>query len=211
MDLVALLSSLGTVFLVEMPDATFLAILVLATRYRALLVWIGAAAAFTIQTGVAVALGTVATLLPRTPMLIIVGCLFIIGAVMLFREAREHQTDDDAEAEELAEAEQKVSAKAKPATGGKVIAISFVVLLFAEFGDLSHLLIISLVARYEAPIEVFSGALLALLIVAALAVTAGQALLKLIKLHIVFYLGAVLCLLLAAGVAWDVLTDTGVI
>lgn len=204
MDLLALLLTFGTVFLVEMPDTTFLATLVLATRYRPLLVWIGVAAAFTVQTAIAVALGTAVTLLPRTPVTILAGCMFMIGAIMLIREAREHQREANAEEEELAEAEEAVAAKAKPTTGFRVIVTSFVVLLFAEFGDLSHLLVISMVARYQSPVEVYVGALAALLTVGALAVLVGRALLRMIKLHWVFYAGAGVCLLLVVGVVVDI-------
>ena len=41
MDPVAVVVTFGTIFLVELPDKTFLATLVLATRYRPLFVWIG--------------------------------------------------------------------------------------------------------------------------------------------------------------------------
>ena len=42
------------IFPVEFPDKTFVATLVLATRFRPLLVWIGVASAFLVQTIVAV-------------------------------------------------------------------------------------------------------------------------------------------------------------
>ncbi|GAB3711699.1 TMEM165/GDT1 family protein [Nocardiopsis nanhaiensis] len=204
MDLLALVLTFGTVFLAELPDTTFLATLVLATRYRPLLVWFGAAAAFTVQTGVAVALGSAVTLLPRTPVAVVAGCLFLVGAVLLFREAREHHREADAGEEELAEAEEAVAARAKPATGFRVITTSFVVLLFAEFGDPSQLLTISLAARFGAPAEVYAGALAALLVVAALAVLVGRRLLRVVKPHWAFYAGAAICLLLVAGVVWEV-------
>ena len=47
----------GAIFVVELPDKTFLATLVMATRYRPLLVWIGVSLAFAVQTIVAVLLG----------------------------------------------------------------------------------------------------------------------------------------------------------
>lgn len=203
MNLLAFLVTFGTVFLVEMPDTTFLATLVLATRYRPLFVWIGAAMAFTVQTAIAVALGTAVTLLPRTPVTILAGCMFLIGAIILIREARERQRNTKAEEEELAEIKETVMAKAKPTTGVRAIVTSFVVLLFAEFGDLSHLLIISMVARYQAPVEVYAGALAALLMVAALAVLVGKALMRVGKLHWVYYAGAVVCLVLVIGTALE--------
>ncbi len=50
---------------------------------------------------------------------------------------------------------------------------SFLVLFAAEWGDLSQLLTLTLVARYEDPVSVFVGALGALLTVSALAVPRG--------------------------------------
>ena len=41
------------IFPVELPDKTFVATLVLATRFRPLLVWIGVASAFLVQTALA--------------------------------------------------------------------------------------------------------------------------------------------------------------
>lgn len=204
MDMLAFLVTFGTVFLVEAPDTTFLATLVLATRYRPLLVWVGAALAFTVQTAIAVALGTAVTLLPRTPVTVLAGIMFLIGAIILIREAREHQLNSQAGDEELAEVRETVIAKAKPTTGLRAIVTSFVVLLFAEFGDLSHLLIISMVARYQSPVEVYTGALAALLMVAALAVLVGKTLMRVGKLHWVFYSGAGVCLVLLVGTALEV-------
>jgi len=63
-DPVAVVVTFGTIFLVELPDKTFLATLVLATRYRPLFVWIGVSLAFAVQTVVAVLLGHAASFLP---------------------------------------------------------------------------------------------------------------------------------------------------
>ena len=53
------------IFPVEFPDKTFVATLVLATRFRPLLVWIGVASAFLVQTIVAVVAGQLLTSPPR--------------------------------------------------------------------------------------------------------------------------------------------------
>ena len=55
---------------------------------------------------------------------------------------------------------------------------SFLVLFAAEWGDLSQLLTISLVGRYDDPVAVFLGAWGALLTVSGLAVVAGRYLLR---------------------------------
>ena len=65
MDLVVVAIAFGAIFVVELPDKTFLATLVLATRYRPLFVWIGVGLAFAVQTVVAVLLGHAASFLPE--------------------------------------------------------------------------------------------------------------------------------------------------
>lgn len=180
MDLAAVVLTFGAIFVVELPDKTFLATLVLATRYRPLLVWIGVGLAFTVQTGVAVALGHAASLLPTDVVRTATVVLFVAGAVILFREGRSHQQA----------AEDEYAERARPATGLKAVGASFLVLFAAEWGDLSQLLTLSLVARYEAPVSVFVGALAALLTVSGLAVLVGRNLLRWIPLHVLHYVGA---------------------
>ena len=79
-----------------------------------------------------------------------------------------------------------------------MILASFLVLFAAEWGDLSQLLTLSLVARYDDPLSVFIGAWGALLTVSGLAVIAGRVLLRYIPLHVLHYIGAGVCLVLAA-------------
>ena len=57
-------TTFGAIFVVELPDKTFIAALVLSTRYKPLAVWIGVGLAFGVQTLVAVTAGALATLLP---------------------------------------------------------------------------------------------------------------------------------------------------
>ena len=187
MDWTALALTFGAIFVVELPDKTFLATLVLATKYRPILVWIGVGAAFAVQTTVAVLLGHAASFLPEKVVHSVALLMFLAGAVILIREGRSHQ---QASGEEFAEG--------ASATGFRAVLASFLVLFAAEWGDLSQLLTISLVARYEAPVSVFVGALSALLVVSGLAVLAGRTLLRFVSLHVLHYVGAGVCLLLAA-------------
>ena len=199
MDLAAVALTFGAIFLVELPDKTFLATLVLATKYRPVLVWIGVGLAFTVQTGIAVALGHAASLLPEAAVRSVAVVLFLAGAVILVREGRSHQQERGEESgEEYAEG-------ARPVHGLRAVGASFLVLFAAEWGDLSQLLTLSLVARYEAPFSVFVGALGALLTVSALAVLVGRSLLRWIPVHVLHYLGAAVCLVLAALTTLDLL------
>jgi putative Ca2+/H+ antiporter (TMEM165/GDT1 family) len=199
MDVAAIALTFGAIFLVELPDKTFLATLVLATRYRPVLVWIGVGLAFAVQTTVAVLLGHAASFLPETVVEVAAGLMFLVGAGLLLREAREHRRE--AEADDGS----SYMERAKPATGLGAVVASFLVLFAAEWGDLSQLLTISLVARYEAPFEVWLGALGALLTVSGLAVVVGRWLMQRVRLDVLFTLGAAVCLVLAGLVAWNLL------
>ena len=192
-DLAVLALTFAAIFVVELPDKTFLATLVLSTKYRPLYVWIGVGLAFTVQTGVAVALGKAAAFLPETAVHLLALGMFLIGAVILFREGRSHHRDTG---EEYVE-------QAGEVHGARVILASFLVLFAAEWGDLSQLLTLSLVAKYDDPVSVFVGALGALLTVSALAVLVGRSLLRVLSLHALHYIGAAVCVLLAALTAYE--------
>ena len=194
-DLVVVALTFGAIFVVELPDKTFIATLVLSTRFRPLLVWLGVGLAFTVQTGVAVALGHAASFLPQDAVRVLALLMFLAGAVILFREGRSHQV---ASGEEFA-----AKAGSQDTTGFRAVVASFLVLFAAEWGDLSQLLTLTLVARYEDPVSVFIGALGALLAVSGLAVLIGRALLRVVPLHPIHYVGAAVCLVLAALTAYE--------
>ena len=192
-DLVVLALTFGAIFVVELPDKTFLATLVLSTKYRPLFVWIGVGLAFAVQTGVAVTLGKAVSFLPQDLVRGLAMLLFLLGAVILFREGRSHHRESG---EEFVE-------KAGDPHGARVILSSFLVLFAAEWGDLTQLLTVTLVAKYDAPATVFVGALAALLTVSGLAVVAGRALMRVVPLHALHYVGAGVCLLLAGLTGYE--------
>lgn len=198
MDPVVVALTFFGIFLVELPDKTFIATLVMSTRMRPLFVWIGVGLAFLVQTLVAVLLGKAASFLPDDVVHVAAAAMFLLGAIILLREAR---TAD----EEEAETEREYAEKAGVAHGLRVILTSFVVLFAAEWGDLSQLLTISLVAKYDEPLSVFLGAWGALLAVSGLAVLVGRALLARMRLSLLHQIGAAVCLLLAAITVWELL------
>jgi len=196
MDLAVVALTFGAIFVVELPDKTFIATLVLSTKFRPVLVWIGVGLAFAVQTTVAVALGHAASFLPEGVVRTVALLLFLAGAVILFREGRSHHV---ASGDEYA-------AKARDVTGIRAVGASFLVLFAAEWGDLSQLLTLTLVARYEDPLSVFAGALGALLAVSGLAVLVGRALLRVVPLHALHYAGAAVCLVLAGLVGYELVS-----
>ncbi|WP_457207945.1 TMEM165/GDT1 family protein [Nocardioides sp. P5_C9_2] len=196
MDLVVVALTFAAIFVVELPDKTFIATLVLSTKFRPLFVWIGVGLAFLVQTLIAVLLGKAASFLPETIVHVAAALMFLVGAVILLREARSADAAEEGEEEDFA-------AKAGEAQGLKVILTSFLVLFAAEWGDLSQLLTLSLVAKYDDPVSVFIGAWGALLAVSGLAVIVGRVLLSRIRLSVLHYLGAAVCVLMACLTVWE--------
>jgi len=186
-------AAFALIFPVEFPDKTFVATLVLATRFRPLLVWIGVSSAFLVQTVVAVLLGSALAALPRTPVEVLSMLLFLVGGFVLLRGAS-HADEEEAEAE--AEFTEVAESKAG-ATGFKAIVTSFLVLFLAEWGDLSQLLTANLVIRYGEPLSVGVGAFLALATVSGLAAALGHQLLRRVKLATIRRIGGGVCLALA--------------
>ena len=163
------------IFPAELPDKTFIATLVLSTRYRRLAVWLGVAAAFAVQTAIAVAAGGLLSLLPQRLVLGITFVLFLAGAILMLVSGLRARTAEAAV--EAAEAEEFEESAARHSGGSssllRVSAMSFVVLFTAEWGDLSQILTAGLAARTAEPLAVYLGAWLALITVAAIAVIIG--------------------------------------
>ena len=177
-------TTFGLVFPAELPDKTALASLMLGSRYRPIYVYAGVAVAFAIHVLLAIAAGSLLTLLPHRELSVIVAALFGLGAVLLVRGRDE--------ADIVAKAERETSP-----TFLRVAATSFAVILVAEFGDLTQILIVNLAARYHEPFAVGSGALLALLAVAALAITGGRGLLRFVPARTITLIGAATMAILA--------------
>src|SRR3954447_12702588 len=167
------LTVFALIFPAELPDKTFVATLVLSTRYPGWPVFVGVAAAFIVQTTVAVAAGGLISLLPARPVHAFTALMFAIGAVLMLRSKSEAAEEEREVTAELAE---------EPATASfrRAALTSFGVLFAAEWGDLSQVLTASFAAKYGDPAAVFVGALLALWMVAALAIAGGRTLLRVV-------------------------------
>ncbi len=153
----------AVIFLIELPDKTALAALVLATRHRPFPVFVGVAGAFTIQSVVAVAAGSVLGLLPHEPIRIGAGLLFLVMAALLVRQNLKPL--ESVRRPDLERAERPHR---------RTFVTAFLVVFLAEWGDLSQLATAALQARYDAAVVVFAAATLALWTVSAIAVTLGN-------------------------------------
>ncbi|GGP55241.1 TMEM165/GDT1 family protein [Streptomyces abikoensis] len=173
----------GVIFLAELPDKTALASLMLGTRYRASYVFAGVAAAFLVHVALAIAAGSLLTLLPHRLLQAIVGVLFLAGAAMLLLKK-----DDD---------EEEIT---KPADQSfwKVSGAGFMLILVAEFGDLTQIMTANLAARYDDPVSVGVGATLGLWAVAGLGIAGGKTLMRYVPLTLITKIAALVMLALAA-------------
>ncbi|MFE0723044.1 TMEM165/GDT1 family protein [Streptomyces rochei] len=178
----------GVVFLAELPDKTALAGLVLGTRYRASYVFAGVAAAFLLHVVLAVAAGSVLTLLPQQIVHAITGVLFLGGAAVLLMKKDE---DED----EIRKPEDQ--------SFWKVSGAGFMLILVAEFGDLTQIMTANLAARYDDPLSVGLGAVLALWAVAGLGIVGGKALMKRVPLALITKIAALLMLGLGVWSLWE--------
>jgi len=202
----------GVILVAELPDKTALASLVLGSKYRAVHVFVGVAAAFLVHVVLAITAGSLLGLLPHRAVDAAVAVLFALGAVLMLRRRDDDARTGQARAEGPAplssapltsqdqHSQLGVATRVRPtrARSGfwSVAASSFLVVFVAEFGDLTQLATANLAAKYQDPLAVGVGAVLGLWAVGALAITGGRQLLRLIPFTwIVRTAGAVMIIL----------------
>jgi putative Ca2+/H+ antiporter (TMEM165/GDT1 family) len=186
------LLAFGVVVLVELPDKTLVATLVLSTRYRPRPVLLGVAAAFAVQCAIAATAGGLLTLLPRRAVEAVVAGLFAVGAVLLLRESLGEEDDV-----ELAERRESMPA-------ARIALTAFGVLFAAEWGDASQIATAGLVARQgdlARSVAVALGAWLALVVVATIAAVAGRVVVRRVPLRLIHRLAGALFAILAVVAA----------
>jgi putative Ca2+/H+ antiporter (TMEM165/GDT1 family) len=174
------LTVFGLIFVAELPDKTMIATLIMGSRYRPVLVWLGAIAAFFVHATLAVAAGQLLQLLPHRWVEAVTALLFAGGAVYLLVVP---------EKVEEKEGEQEADSARR---GLRTVGAAFVVIFIGEFGDLTQILTANLAAKYHAPVAVFIGAYGALVTVAALGAFGGRALLRYLPLGVIRKGGGVL-------------------
>lgn len=188
MNFAALLTTLGVVFLAELPDKTAIASLILGTKYRTSWVFAGVATAFLLHVILAVAAGSLLSLIPHRPLQAIVAVLFLLGAILMLRSHGKEEGEEEAEeAPDLGE----------NAGFAKVAWVSFGVIMVAEFGDLTQIVTANLAAKYGDPLAVGIGATLGLWAVGLLAILGGRGLLKVLPLHVIVRVAAAVMVVLA--------------
>lgn len=185
-ELGVIATAFGLIFVSELPDKSAIASLVLGTKYPWRWVFAGVGTAFFLHVVIAVAAGSVLALLPAKPLEAVVAVLFLIGAVLIWREGMDDEDDEvDAEEAEL---------DAVPDNVGfwKVSSLGFGVIFVAEWGDLTQIMTANLAAKYESPVSVIIGATLGLWGVALLAMLGGRSLLRVLPMKWITRVAAVI-------------------
>lgn len=209
MNLAIAATTLALIIPAELPDKTFISCVVLSSRYRPFYVWVGAASGLVVQAAIAVVAGKLLTLLPHTAVQSVVAALFLAGAAyMLFVPEKVQES----EGKEIAEVEGGIvdggaaggaagsaagSAVSDTAPGPpkvprltgpppwRIILSTFGIIVLAEFGDITQVLIANLTAHYRDPVSVFAGAAVGFCIVAVIGVMAGAILTRRVPLALV--------------------------
>ncbi|MDF5725772.1 MAG: TMEM165/GDT1 family protein [Rhizonema sp. PD37] len=164
------LSTFALIFVAELPDKTAFAALFLATCHHPFAVFLGAAGAFMIQSFVAVAFGSLLSLLPPQIVHVAAGILFLVFAVMMWRK------EEPSIAEEV-----ECDPKDKASRFYKSVTSAFMTVFIAEWGDLTQLATATLQAKYHAPMIIFTSSTLALWLVTAIGVIVGSQVKKFIQ------------------------------
>jgi Ca2+/H+ antiporter, TMEM165/GDT1 family len=168
----AFLGIFAVMFVLELPDKTFIATVIMATKARPSMIVIGASIALTIQMGLAVGAGSLLTLFPAHWKDLIVGLLFLGGAAYLLFVP---QSNEEKRGAREASLEEKGSR-------WKEITTAFVVLFIGEFGDLTQIQAANFEAKLHQPLEVFLASSIALIGVSFVGAYGGRALQRIVPL-----------------------------
>lgn len=151
-------------FVVELPDKSLFASLLLGARYQAGQVWLGVMAAFAVHVVLAVTAGSLLTAAPHRVVEIVSAALFLGGAVWMLKSGPNDENEPGPDAARFGVA---------PRRAIRVFATSFAVVFIGEWGDVTQITTANFAARYHDPLIVGAAALAALWTVSGLAVFVG--------------------------------------
>lgn len=172
MNIAGFLGVFGLIFVLELPDKTMMATIVMSTKARPRSVAIGASFGYVLQMGIAVGVGGLLTLFPHRWKELIVALLFLGGAAYLLFVPEKNEI----------EVGEKRAQKYYATKAWREILTAFTVIFVSEFGDLTQIQAANFVAKTHEPLEVFVGASLALISLAFIGAYGGSYLLRHIPL-----------------------------
>ncbi len=173
-------SSYLLIFAAEIGDKSQLVCMVLAARYRASPVLLGAIFAFILLNTLAVTFGVaIANWIPEVFISTIVAILFLIFGIHALRI--EEETDDE---------------NVAVSRHHSILITTFLLISVAEFGDKTQLAVVAL-SSTSMPAAVWLGSTLALITTSALGVLAGRTILQRIPITLLHRISGVIFILLA--------------
>ena len=178
------LGIVALMFVLELPDKTMIATIVMSTRARPSSIALGASAGFIVQMGLAVAAGGLLTLLPLRIKDAVVAALFLGGAAYLFFSSEKEEEEEG----------EREAARETRSTRLREITTAFTVIFVGEFGDLTQIQAANLSAKTHEPLGVFFASSLAMIIVAIIGAYGGKLLQRYVPLGKIRLAGGVIFL-----------------
>ncbi len=164
MDLTPFLTTFSLIALAEFGDKTQLAVIALSARYDRVKVFTGVILAFALVTALGVLVGDVIFIfIPQNVIRILAGLLFVAFGILTLSSKESCETDEAAHI-------------------GNPLFSAFSMITLAEMGDKTQLSAITLVAKYDSPLFVFAGALLALGLISLIGIFLGKKLCEIVPL-----------------------------
>ncbi len=178
-------TSFALISAAEIGDKSQLVCMTLASRHRAMPVFLGAASAFAFLNSLAVIFGVaIANWLPEYIVAAVVSALFgAFGIHSLRLEVEDEKTD------------------VKEKSGHSIFFTTFLLITVAEFGDKTQLAVVAL-SSSVAPIAIWLGSTLALASTSALGILAGRTFLREMHLGLLHKISGSLFLILSAFTAY---------
>ncbi|NNN19514.1 MAG: TMEM165/GDT1 family protein [Acidimicrobiaceae bacterium] len=152
------------ILLAELPDKTMISSVIMGSKLVPQRVLLGASAAFAIQVIIAVSIGGLVSRIPRRPLGLAIGIIFLIGAALIVRDM----------ISEEAEREETLAKRASKEGFRSQVFLAFGVIFLAEFGDITQIAIANLAAKTGDPLSVGVGSFLGLLTITTLGIYFGS-------------------------------------
>ncbi|HUH99736.1 MAG TPA: TMEM165/GDT1 family protein [Nitrososphaerales archaeon] len=190
----ALLTTMGTIFVVELTDKDALFLLALATRARALVVFAAGSVAFAISTGIIITVGSV---------LIAIVPVFAIklagGVIMLGYAGFEYFRFSKGE-EGIDKREERILGRKGPGPWSVFLPAVVTLIALDLAGDATELVTIVLLARFQDVLVVFIAAVIGLVGAVAVETTLGNRLGRVLSPNRIKYLSIVIFVVIGATV-----------
>ena len=185
-------STFAIIFIAELPDKSMVSSVILGSKMVPIRVFMGASVAFLVQVIIAVAVGGFVSKVPKRPLDLVVGLLFLIGAWLIFRDMKS----------KTAIKEDTIAKRSSREGLLSQVLLSFAITFLGEFGDITQIATANLAAKTADPISVGIGALMGLLSSTGIGIFLGSSLLAKIPVRgvqkvgilIMAYLGVIIVL-----------------